>query len=391
MKDPLVSVVIPCHDASGFIGRTLETACGQTYRNLEILVVDDGSTDDTVALVRARMAGDDRIRLILQPNQGVAIARNRAIIEARGDLIAPLDADDLWHPEKIRQQVDRMQACSQEVALVYCWPVNIDEQDTMRATQVSEEPPTYEGYVLPALIQQNFIGCASVPLFRRSCALEVGGYDPRLREQDAEGCEDRDLYLKMAERWKFAAVRRFLVGYRVRKGSMSRCVPAMMRSHRFVISEARSRHPEIPPAVFRWSGSRMSAWLAKRSALDLRLGTAAVLWAQAVGLDPLYSLLTLPRMIGMTFRHSAALAFRSRPKRREPFSRLHPSRRVARPCWIVRRRRSRIQRLCQEAQQGDERDRHATASVCFVSGPIGEGDVADCPAGRGRIGGGLIE
>ena len=107
----------------------------------------------------------------------------------------------------------------------------------------------------------------------------------------------------------------------------------------------------------------MNAWLAKRSALDLRLGTAAVLWAQAVRLDPLYSLMTLPRMMGITFRYTAALAFSSRPKRREPFSRLHPSRRVARPCWIVRRRRSRIQRLCQEAQRDDERERHAAASA----------------------------
>jgi glycosyltransferase involved in cell wall biosynthesis len=308
MKDPLISVVIPCHNASAFIGRTLETACAQTYRNLEILVVDDGSTDDTVELIRARMAVDDRIRLIRQPNLGVAAARNRAMTEARGDLIAPLDADDLWHPEKIRQQVDRMQACSQEVALVYCWRVNVDEQDTMRATEWTEEPPTYEGHVLPALIQQNFIGCASVPLFRRSCALEVGGYDSRLREQDAEGCEDRDLYLRMAERWKFAAVRLFLVGYRVRRGSMSQCVPAMKRSHRFAIAKARSRHPEIPQAVFRWSDSRMSAWLAKRAALDMRIVTAAMLWAHAIRLDPWYSLLILPQMTGVAFRHAADAA-----------------------------------------------------------------------------------
>jgi hypothetical protein len=228
---------------------------------------------------------------------------------------------------------------------------------------VSEEPPTYEGYVLPALIQQNFIGCASVPLFRRSCALEVGGYDPQLRELQAEGCEDRDLYLKLAERWKFAAVRRFLVGYRVRKGSMSRFVPAMKRSHQAVVARARSRHSDIPPMVFRWSRSRMNAWLAKRETLDLRLGAATVLWIQAVGLDPFYSLLTLPRMIGVTLRHMRMVAFRSRPERREPFSRLHPSRRVTRPCWIVRRRRTRIQRLCQEARRGEERDRHAISST----------------------------
>ena len=99
---------------------------GQTYRNTEIVVVDDGSRDGTRAIVEAWVARDPRVRLIAQANRGVAAARNRAVEAARGELIAPLDADDLWDPTKIERQVRRMLEAGDGTGLVYCWWVSID-------------------------------------------------------------------------------------------------------------------------------------------------------------------------------------------------------------------------------------------------------------------------
>ena len=110
-EEPLVSVVIPVRNGERLIGRTLASALAQTYRNIEVIVVDDGSTDRTPALVETAAARDRRVRLLRRPHSGVTATRNFGISRANGSLIAPLDADDLWHQEKIARQVAAMQIC----------------------------------------------------------------------------------------------------------------------------------------------------------------------------------------------------------------------------------------------------------------------------------------
>src|ERR1700704_1460091 len=118
---PLVSIVLPVRDGELFIGDTLASALGQTYQNLEVIVVDDGSRDGTQSVVEAWIARDSRVRMMVQTNRGVADARNRAIAAARGEFIAPLDADDLWDPTKIERQTQRMIGAGDGTGLVYCW------------------------------------------------------------------------------------------------------------------------------------------------------------------------------------------------------------------------------------------------------------------------------
>lgn len=103
---PLVSVLIPCYNAASLIGETLDSVLRQTWPNLEIIVVDDGSEDDSVAVVERLESS--RVRLVRQSNAGAATARNRALAESNGDLIQYLDADDLLSPRKIELQVDRL-------------------------------------------------------------------------------------------------------------------------------------------------------------------------------------------------------------------------------------------------------------------------------------------
>ncbi len=106
----LVSVIIPAYNACVTVERTISSVVNQTYSNLEVLVVDDGSTDETALLVQRMADADPRIRLLQKPNGGLVSARNFGIAHASGEFIAPIDADDLWHPEKIAKQV-RLPGC----------------------------------------------------------------------------------------------------------------------------------------------------------------------------------------------------------------------------------------------------------------------------------------
>jgi glycosyltransferase involved in cell wall biosynthesis len=117
--NPLVSVILPVFNGAEFVGCALESVLLQTYRNLEIVVVNDGSTDQSEAILQACAARDVRVRIITQSNAGVAGARNRAIAESTGEFIAPIDADDLWSPDKIARQLTCMLGAGEETGLVY--------------------------------------------------------------------------------------------------------------------------------------------------------------------------------------------------------------------------------------------------------------------------------
>ena len=276
---PLVSVIIPAYNAEVFIGATLLSAAQQTYEPLEIIVVDDGSTDRTAEIVREFMARDPRVKLIQQPNAGVAAARNRGLREAQGSLIAPLDADDLWKPTKIERQVACFLAADDNLSLVYTWSHNIDEEGGIMRWKRNR--PKVEGRVFHHLIEANLIGNGSTPLMRKDHVLEAGGYDPAFRDRDAEGCEDWKLYLALAERYDFAAVREPLVGYRQTPAMMSRNLWAMKRSYDLLFEEVRGRHPNLPEDVLRRNATFFSIWLASIDAAAFKL------MVSALGRDPL--------------------------------------------------------------------------------------------------------
>jgi glycosyltransferase involved in cell wall biosynthesis len=238
----LVSVVIPVFNGERFIGRTLDSVLSQTYQPVEVVVVDDGSTDQTPHIVEAAAARDDRIRSVRIQNSGVGAARNCGIRQARGELIAPLDADDLWHPQKLALQVEVMRNSSAKVGLVYCWSLDIDEND--RIIPPIRKKCMTEGYVVEELASKNnFLENGSVPLIRRSCLDAVGGYDSC---RTYTGSEDWKLYFALAEICEFAVVPSHLVGYRRLSAGMSRNVAAMERSIKHVEKWILERSPDLP-------------------------------------------------------------------------------------------------------------------------------------------------
>ncbi|MDS3859213.1 glycosyltransferase family A protein [Thermosynechococcaceae cyanobacterium BACA0444] len=280
---PLVSVIIPAYNAARFVQETLESVLGQTYQNLEVLVVDDGSNDNTVNIIEQLAQQDSRIILIQQENAGVAAARNAGILQAKGEFIAPVDADDIWYPEKLAKQVVKMLASPAAVGVVYCWSAMIDEKGQFTGGYFIGKQ---RGYVLPDLICQFFLGNASVPLIRRSCFETVGLYDQELRAQSAQGAEDYDISLRLAEYYQFEVVPEFLVGYRQVPGSMSYSVGTMERSLALLLQSIRQRHPEFPGAIFRWSQAGVYYWLGfRRKECGDYLGSLW-LYGQAMLLDP---------------------------------------------------------------------------------------------------------
>src|SRR4030081_2925103 len=170
----LVSVIIPaCNDAAT-VERTVSSVLNQTYSDLEVLVVDDGSTDQTAALVQNMADADLRIRLLQKPNGGLASARNHGIAHAGGEVIAPIDADDLWHPEKIKKQMAVMRDSGDQVGLVYCWSRAIDEQDRVLWDVT---PCSLRGSVYAAVIVRNFLS-SGAPLVRKCYAEALRPRDP---------------------------------------------------------------------------------------------------------------------------------------------------------------------------------------------------------------------
>jgi glycosyltransferase involved in cell wall biosynthesis len=271
MMRPLVSVVIPAFNAEAFIEQTCRSVFTQTYSSLEVIVVDDGSTDRTAEILGLLAASEPRLRIITQQNRGVAAARNRGIESATGEFIAPLDADDVWNHQKIERQVRRFEECGSGVGLVYCWWSWIDGKSA-----VLDRSPRWrvEGHVLERLVEINFSGPTSVPLYRRRCLVEIGGYNEALRAQGNQGCEDWDLAIRVAERYEVAVAAAVLVGYRRLSDSMSSNCERMWRSHTQVMGTLASRCPSLPKRAIRRSNAQFALHLAGIAFWARRYGEA---------------------------------------------------------------------------------------------------------------------
>ena len=265
---PLVSIVVPAFNAAQTIEETLHSVSQQTYSALEVIVVDDGSTDGTAEIARRHSLDDPRFRVVSQPNGGVASARNTGIAASTGDFVAFIDADDLWHPTKTAKQLAALQTGGPDVALVYS-PFRLIDADGM----VLASPHKYNvsGWVLHRHFYTNLVGNGSALLIRRSVLAEFGGFDRRLRDQGAEGCEDLLLQLRIAARYRFGEVTEYLVGYRRLPDNMSSNAEQMIRSGILAVSQALSECNGVPglsatAMLKRYEWQRLKASIRKRRA-----------------------------------------------------------------------------------------------------------------------------
>lgn len=303
----LVSVILPAFNAERYIDETLRSVRGQTHRALQILVIDDGSTDATLEIARLHARADQRITVLTQPNAGVAAARNLGLSQARGRFVAPIDADDLWAPGKIERQLAAMRASGGRAGLVYCWYARIDDCGRITDRVVGALD---EGQVLDAMCKRNIVGNGSAPLMLRDAVLAAGGYDPGLRARAAQGCEDYKLYFQIAESHEFALVRDFLVGYRACADSMSQQFEQMIRSRAVVTAEVRARHPD-KARLLRQGNVRAKRFHLTHSLRWGRFGSSARIMIEMLREDAIYSAIELMIAAGRGIRRLIQRAGRS--------------------------------------------------------------------------------
>lgn len=190
-----VSVIIPSYNCASHLAAALDSVLAQTYSDLEIIVVDDGSTDGTVDVIAPYL---DRVQYIQQNNKGLPGARNAGIQKASGEYIALLDADDTWVPQKLEQQLPRF--ADREVGIVYSDFAVQYADGRYLPSYLTERPLAAEGHVFDAYIQSRFL-FPSTMLLRRSCIEECGLFD-----EEMLACEDIELFARICVRWKVALV-----------------------------------------------------------------------------------------------------------------------------------------------------------------------------------------
>jgi hypothetical protein len=377
----LVSVVVPAYNAERTLDETLMSVRQQSHGHLEIIVVDDGSTDGTATVARRHAAADRRLRLVSIANSGVAVARNTAIRASTGDFIAPIDADDLWHPDKIARQMAVMRARGAMTGFVYTLSRRIDCDNRVLRTWGDG---LFEGKVYLRMLLCNFVGNGSSLLIRREAIDEVGGYEPELHRLGAQGTEDYFLQLMIARRWEVGLVPEFLTGYRQRPDSLSRAGERMARSHCLMLDRLARYFPETPPDVLAAAEAQVRAKLSVALLRAGRHSMALLEFSASARLDSHVALRCATAQAwettrGSTRRRIARLVPESAPTRPNFFE-LDPNRGREPFCHLLGNRIAALAVMeadffaTMPVQRQQQRQRIADAAPAF--GTVSKGQVA---------------
>lgn len=214
MNLPAVSVLMPVYNAERYVGEAVESILGQTFSDFEFIIIDDGSTDGSLGILRKYADRDGRIRLVSRPNTGYVVALNEAISLARGEYLARMDADDASLPERFQAQVDYLKKHPECVAVGTRVVVVDSDGDPLGEWNRDE---THE--VIDAAHMEGSRGgviCHPSVMMRRSAVRAVGGY-----HAEHETAEDLDLWLRLAEIGRLANLPEALLRYRMHPKSVS--------------------------------------------------------------------------------------------------------------------------------------------------------------------------
>jgi glycosyl transferase family 2 len=246
MGDPQISVVIPVYNAERYVAEAVESILAQTFRDFEILVFDDGSTDRSLEILQAYTDQDDRIHVFAKPHRGYVPWLNEGMRIARGEFIARMDADDVSLPQRFERQVEYLRRQPNCVA-VGCDLLMIDPD----GEPLSEATHDTEHEAIEADLLSGGLGVISHPacMVRRSTLLAVGGY-----REEFESLEDFDLWLRLAEQGRLANLPEILLNYRLHHTNV--IVTQVERQKQLadqIITEARLRRGLKPLPHTIWS------------------------------------------------------------------------------------------------------------------------------------------
>ncbi len=210
-RDPLVSVLMSVYNSDRYLAQAIESILNQTYQNFEFIIIDDGSTDRSLAILQNYAAQDSRIRLASRENRGIPKTRNELITQATSELIAVIDSDDIAFPQRLAMQVTFLQQNPEVVWVGGAFEL-IDARGR-RLTQIGM--PQSNAEIQQLLVQGNTSFLHPGAMVRRSAILQVGGYDESLPT-----AHDLDLWLKLSEVGQLANLQEPVVKYRIHGNSI---------------------------------------------------------------------------------------------------------------------------------------------------------------------------
>jgi glycosyltransferase involved in cell wall biosynthesis len=277
---PKVSVIVPAYNVAPYLKAALESLRQQSFQTFEVLVVDDGSTDETAAIAQSFCQKDDRFQLLRKSNGGLSSARNYGMRHAKSDYIALLDADDVYHPDKLAVHAARLAA---EPSIGVTYSVSRAIRDNGRSTWFTLSGKPVHADPLVALMCKNFIGHGSNAVFRKEIVDTIGDFDETLRSS-----EDLDFWLRFAatRRWRFERDQRVLCGYRVRPSGLSFNLAQMQFAYERVLQSAHQRSPQRLTSIMPTAYAYMYRMLARTALTTGDRRKAADLIGQAWRSDP---------------------------------------------------------------------------------------------------------
>lgn len=256
-----ISVIIAAFNAEDYIEEAIDSALNQTHPPSEIIVVDDGSTDSTSSIIERYIEQHAHIRLIKQQNQGIVGAKNAAVQASTKPWIAMLDADDIWHKDKLKKQVLQINPDDQILGLIYCWSIIINPQgEPYRLSRNA----SFEGYIWGTLLTECLVGNGSTPLMRKEAFVQAGGYT-YAEDGTIQGTEDWALYVKIAERYTFAVAENYLVKYRIHEANVSSGHQMMEAYFKDMLLQYSKRYAGLPSYIYRYAASSFYSYMMSRS------------------------------------------------------------------------------------------------------------------------------
>ncbi len=273
-----VSVIIPVYGVEKYIAATVQSVLDQTYKNFEILIIDDASPDKTIEI--CQKFTDTRIKIIHQANRGLAGARNTGIRHAKGEYLAFLDGDDLWLPQKLERQIAHLEN-SPAVGVSFSRSAFIDEMGKPLGTY---QMPKLKGITTPYLLCRNPVGNGSAPLIRKEVFEAIkftdnlhGNVEDFYFDEHFRQSEDIECWIRISIQtdWQIEGISEALTLYRVNSGGLSANMLKQLDSWEKVIEKTRSYAPEVVTQWETLARAYQLRYLARR-AVRLQDGSMAV-------------------------------------------------------------------------------------------------------------------
>ncbi|MEH2192054.1 MAG: glycosyltransferase [Nostoc sp.] len=234
-KSPKISVIIPAYNSEKTIGYTIQSVLNQTFSNLELIIINDGSEDSTLKVIT--QIPDSRIQVFSFPNAGGNVSRNRGLRRAVGEFVSFLDADDLWTRDKLQSQLKALQE-NITAKVAYSWTDYIDENGEF---VLSGKRVNIKGNVYENLLLNNFLENGSNPLIYRKALITLGGFDESLN-----AAQDWDMWLRLASKFDFICVPSVQILYRISSNSVS---SNLIRQEKYCLQVLKRAYKEKPSTL----------------------------------------------------------------------------------------------------------------------------------------------